>query len=44
MMACSTCFSQGLSSGINAIFARDVTLKSSRGQSFDGLVILVPHN
>ena len=43
-MACSPCSSHGLKGGINANFARDVTLKSSRGQSYFGLVITVSHN
>ena len=37
---CSTCSSHGLNDGINASFARDVTLKSRRGQKYVGLVIL----
>ena len=40
MMACSMCSSRGLNRGINANFARDVTLKRRRGQSYVGLVIL----
>ena len=43
-MACNTCSSQGLNGGINANFARDITLKSSRGQRYAGLVILVSQN
>ena len=45
-MTCSTCSSHGLNGGINANFARDVTLKIStcRGQRYVGLVILVSQN
>ena len=38
-MACSTCSSRGLNSGINANFVRDVTLKGSKDQRYVGLVI-----
>ena len=43
-MTCSPCSSHGLNCGINANFAKDVTLKSSRGQSYVGLVKHVPQN
>ena len=43
-MGSSMCSSHGLNHGINANFARDVTLKSSRGQRYVGLVILVSQN
>ena len=39
VMACSLCSSHELDGGINANFARDVTLKSSTGQSHVWLVI-----
>ena len=44
MMACSTCSSHGLYGRINANVARDFILKSSRGQSYVGLVILISQN
>ena len=43
-MACSTCSSHGLNGGINANFATDVTLKSSRRLRYVGLVILILQN
>ena len=44
-MACSTCSGYGLNGGINANIDRDViiTLKSSRGQKYVGVVIHVSH-
>ena len=33
-MACIMCYGHGLNSGITANFARDITLKSSRGQRY----------
>ena len=41
MMACCMCSGHRLNAGINANFARDVTLKRSRGKRCVGLVILV---
>ena len=41
MKACSMCSCHCLNGGINANFARDVTLKRSSGQRYVGLVILV---
>ena len=43
-MAYSACSRQGFNGGINANFARDFTLKMSRGQMYVGLVILVSQN
>ena len=43
-MARSMLSSHWLNGGINAIFARDITLKGSRGQRYFGLVILILQN
>ena len=43
-MACSMSYCHDLNGGKNANFARDVTLKRSRGQRYVGLNILVSQN
>ena len=43
-MTCSTCSGHELNGEIHKNFARDVTLKRSRGQQYVGLIILVSQN
>ena len=43
-MACSTCSSRGLNSGLTANFVNDVTMEGSKGQRYVGLVIPVSKN